>query len=495
MTHYKKLEKKFDRIGKLRHLLSIVGWDEQVNMPQDSGESRAEAMAEGYLMIQELQLDAELQDLIQEAGEEARLNKLTLEQGANLKLIQKKMKDAKAVPSQLNHALTLAVMKCQHAWRDLRRDNDWKSFLPLFEPVVSLTKEAASARAEAFGLTPYNALLDQYQSGLDSDFIDRVFNGIKTWHPDLLDKARARQATILQPSGSFSIASQKNLGLEVMNALGFDFKRGRLDVSHHPFCGGVSSDVRMTTRYSEDDFTQSLMGIIHETGHGLYELGLPKEWEFQPAGHAAGMMLHESQSLLYEMQVGRSLPFLKFLSPMVKKHFGSDPALETDNLQKIYQRVEPGLIRVDADEVSYPAHVILRYEIEKQLIEGSIATADIPLLWDEKMKTYLGLDTTGNYKDGCMQDIHWPGGSFGYFPCYTLGAMLAAQWFRALKQDHDLLDTAIESGDFTWISSWLNKHIWSKGSVEHPLDLIKNATGEALTDRHYKLHLERRYLS
>jgi len=180
---------------------------------------------------------------------------------------------------------------------------------------------------------------------------------------------------------------------------------------------------------------------------------------------------------------------------MVKKHFGSDPALETDNLQKIYQRVEPGLIRVDADEVSYPAHVILRYEIEKQLIEGSIATADIPLLWDEKMKTYLGLDTKGNYKDGCMQDIHWPGGSFGYFPCYTLGAMLAAQWFRALKQDHDLLDTAIESGDFTSISSWLNKHIWSKGSVEHPLDLIKNATGEALTDRHYKLHLERRYLS
>ena len=495
MSYYKKLEKKFDRIGKLNHLLSIVGWDEQVNMPQDSGESRAEAMAEGYLMIQELQLEPELQDWAKEAGEEAAQGKLLPKEAANLKQIQKKLKEATAVPSELNHALTLAVMKCQHAWRDLRKNNDWNHFLPLFEPVVSLTKEAACARGNAFGLSPYNALLDQYQSGLDSDFIDRVFDGIKTWHPALLDKARARNSTILQPSGSFSISSQKNIGLEVMNALGFDFKRGRLDVSHHPFCGGVSSDVRMTTRYSEDDFTQSLMGIIHETGHGLYELGLPKEYEFQPAGHAAGMMLHESQSLLYEMQLGRSLPFLKFLSPIVRKHFGNDPSLETTNLQKIYQRVEPGLIRVDADEVSYPAHVILRYEIEKQLIEGSISTSDIPALWDEKMKSYLGLDTKGNYKDGCLQDIHWPGGSFGYFPCYTLGAMLAAQWFQALKRDHENLDTAMESGDFTAISSWLKTHIWSKGSFYHPLDLIKEGTGEALTDRHYKLHLERRYLS
>jgi carboxypeptidase Taq len=495
MKHYKNLEKKFERIGKLSHLLSIVSWDEQVNMPQDSGDSRAQAMAEGYLMVQELQLDPALEDLAKESENEAKDNKLTPWQEANLKLIHKKIKEAKAVPSDLNHGITLAVMKCQQAWPELRKKNDWKSFLPLFDPVVKLSREAAVARGEAFSLSPYNALLAQYQEGLDSEHIDKTFNQLKTWHPKLLDQARGRSSDILQPNGSFPVPNQKSLGIQVMSALGFDFNRGRLDVSHHPFCGGVSTDVRMTTRYSEDDFSQSLMGIIHETGHGLYELGLPREFEFQPAGNAAGMMLHESQSLLFEMQLGRSLPFLKFLSPMVKQHFGSDPALQSENLQKIYLRVAPGLIRVDADEVSYPAHVVLRYEIEKRLMEGAISTADIPMLWDEKMKSYLDLDTKGNYKDGCMQDVHWPGGSFGYFPCYTLGAMLAAQFFKALKRDLPGLNASVESGDFTPIRSWLETHVWSKGSSQSPTDLIKNATGKELSDSDYRAHLEERYLS
>jgi carboxypeptidase Taq len=276
--------------------------------------------------------------------------------------------------------------------------------------------------------------------------------------------------------------------------LKFDFDAGRLDISTHPFCGGVAEDVRITTRYSEDDFLRSMMGIVHETGHARYEQNLPRGSVHLPMGRARSMGIHESQSLSFEMQLGRNPAFLSLIAPLVQKHLGQQAAFEASNLARIYTRVKPGFIRVDADELSYPAHVILRFEIERALIDGEIEAEDIPVLWDEKMRAYLGLETRGNYRDGCLQDIHWPLGSFGYFPSYTLGAMYAAQYFASMRQARPDLDARIAAGDLSTVFDWLQSHIWSQASRWETSELVQRATGEALNPQHLRRHLESRYL-
>ncbi|MDG2670794.1 carboxypeptidase M32, partial [Vibrio parahaemolyticus] len=247
--------------------------------------------------------------------------------------------------------------------------------------------------------------------------LDTLFSDVKTWLPSLIDEAIEKQKSnnILLPNGHYPAEKQKALGLQVMKLLQFDFEHGRLDESVHPFCGGVPTDVRITTRYDESEFMQSLMGIVHETGHARYEQGLPKELAGTPAGEARSMGIHESQSLFFEMQIGRNNAFIDHLARLASNHFSGNEFAK-DNLAKIYTRVEKGFIRVDADELTYPAHVILRYEIERDLMNGVIKHTDVPELWNEKMKAYLGLSTEGNFKNGCMQDIHWTDGSFGYFP-------------------------------------------------------------------------------
>jgi carboxypeptidase Taq len=279
-----------------------------------------------------------------------------------------------------------------------------------------------------------------------------------------------------------------------MALLGFDFEAGRLDESAHPFSGGVPEDTRLTTRYREDDFVPSLMGTIHETGHARYEQNLPRESLGQPVARARSMAIHESQSLAFEMQLGRSSGFIARLAPLLARHFGAQPALAAANLQRLLTRVEPGLIRVDADELTYPAHVMLRFGIEKRLIEGEIDADDIPALWDEGMASLLGVDTRGNFRDGCMQDVHWSAGLFGYFPCYTLGAMYAAQWFAAMRRTTPDLDGRIAVGDFAPVFDWLRTNIWLPASRWPTAELAVRASGERLNPLHFRRHLEARYL-
>jgi len=296
------------------------------------------------------------------------------------------------------------------------------------------------------------------------------------------------------PRGPFPEAAQRALNREVMALLGFDFEAGRLDESAHPFSGGVPEDVRLTTRYSEDDFARSLLGTIHETGHARYEQNLPRDWLGQPLGTARSYGIHESQSLSCEMQLARSRPFVGLLVPLLKKHFGDQPAFDADNIYRLWTRVKPGFIRVDADEVTYPAHVILRYEIERPLIEGEIEPEDIPALWAEKMQALLGLDTTGNHKDGCLQDVHWTEGAFGYFPSYTLGAMYAAQWFAVIRRATPDLDARIAAGELAPVFDWQREFIWSQGCRWTTPELVQRASGEALNPAHFQAHLRRRYL-
>ena len=299
--------------------------------------------------------------------------------------------------------------------------------------------------------------------------------------------------TTLAPAGPFDRAAQRRLCEQVMHLLDFDFEGGRLDVSTHPFSGGVPEDVRLTTRFRDDEFVQSLMGTIHETGHGRYEQNLPRELLGQPVAEARSMGIHESQSLSFEMQIGCHPGFVAQIAPLVRAAFGDQPAFETGNLQRVLTRVQPSFIRVDADEVTYPAHVILRYEIERGLIEGLYDVADIPALWDERMKTLLGVDTRGNFRDGPMQDVHWAEGLFGYFACYSLGAMYAAQWFATMRRTLDV-DALIRAGELRPIFDWLRENIWLQASRWTTDELAVRASGETLNPAHFKAHLESRYL-
>lgn len=491
-TAYQQLSATFQRLSRFGHLMAIAGWDMQTMMPAGGSQARGAALAEMGVLRHEIITDPRIGELIAEA-EQADLNDV---ERANLQEMARVWRQASLLPASLVEAKSLAGSRCEHAWREQRPANDWQGFAANLKKVVRLSREEAQLRAEAAGTSRYDALLDLYEPGMTSAKLDETFGELKSWLPDLLQQVVAKQARekTEQPKGPFPIHAQRELGLSVMETLGFDFRHGRLDVSAHPFCGGVPEDVRITTRYNQQEFLSALMGVIHETGHARYEQGLPEQWRSQPVGLARSTAIHESQSLFMEMQLGRSREFLQRILPQITATLGDQPALQADNFVRLTQRVQPGFIRVDADELSYPAHVILRFEIERALIEGDIEVEDIPALWDEKMQRALGIDTRGNYRDGCMQDIHWTDGAFGYFPTYTLGAMYAAQLFQAVKKALPDLSERLQHGDLQPVFDWLRQNIWQHGSRFPTEQLLINATGEALNPRYFRQHLEQRYL-
>jgi carboxypeptidase Taq len=480
------------RIHRYGHAAAMLGWDRNAMMPPKGNEARAAAEAELNTLVHRTRTDPRIAGWLA-AAEGEPLDDVAR---ANLREMRRDWREATALPESLVEAKTLAGAKCEHAWRSQRPANDWQGFLENFREVVRLAREEARLLADATGLARYDALLDRYEPGVRASDIDRIFGAVRTWLPDLIARAQARQRdeTVIMPAGPFPVAAQRALNLEVMRLLGFDFEGGRLDESVHPFSGGVPEDVRLTTRYREGDFVQSLMGTIHETGHARYEQNLPRAWLGQPLGAARSYGIHESQSLAFEMQLARSRSFVGLLAPMLAAHFGGQPGYEAGNLYRLLTRVKPGPIRVNADEVTYPAHIILRYEIERALVEGEIEAADIPSLWDEKTQSLLGLDTRGNFADGCMQDAHWTEGAFGYFPSYTLGAMYAAQWFAAMRRAVPDLDARVATGDFSAVFEWLRANVWSQASRWDTPELVRRASGEPLNPAHFRAHLEKRYL-
>lgn len=491
---YQRLQQHFLKISHLQHLSAICSWDQAAMMPTGGNEARSAAMAELSVLIHQQTTAAQLGDWIAAAEQEA----LESDEQVSLAAIKRRWKLATQLPQDLVQAQSLANSACEHAWREQRKNNDWNGFKPNLEKVVELVREEARIRAADSGLRLYDAMLDLYEPGMTSAKLDILFADVKTWLPEFIQRADELQSRqkIIEPQGPFAIEQQKELGLAVMKLLGFDFNHGRLDVSTHPFCGGVSSDVRITTRYDENDFMKALFGVIHETGHARYEQNLPRKWAGLPVGEARSMGIHESQSLFFEMQLARSPEFTRLITPLAQKFLQreADAAFSAANLYAINTRIKRGYIRVDADELTYPAHVILRYEIERALVEGDIEVADIPAIWNEKMQGYLGLSTDGNYRDGCMQDIHWPCGAFGYFPSYTLGAMYAAQEYAAVQRAVPSLAKNITEGNFAPLFSWLEQNIWNKGSLMATDELISVATGEPLNARFLKAHLQRRYL-
>jgi carboxypeptidase Taq len=482
-------QRKLHRFG---HLSSIVSWDQAANMPPKGNDARAQAMAELSALMHRMRTDGSLAERIARAEQEP-LDEL---QRANLREIRRDWFLANALAEDLVQRRSMATSACEHAWRTQRPANDWPGFLTNFKPVLAIAREEAALLSQQTGLSKYDAMMDRFEPGMTSAVLDRVFGEVRQWLPGLIQRVIDKQShsALVRPPGPFPVALQEALCKKVVTMLGFDFEAGRMDVSTHPFCGGVPEDVRMTTRYREDDFLPALMGTVHETGHGRYEQNRPREWLGQPVSESRSMGIHESQSLSFEMQLGGHPGFAKVLSPLLREAFGDRPGFEAANLHRLITRVSRGLIRVDADEVTYPAHIILRYEIERPLIEGEIEAEDVPALWDAKMQELLGLDTRGNYKDGPMQDVHWPEALFGYFPCYSLGAMYAAQWFATMRRAMPDLDARIEVGDFAGVFDWLRTNIWTQASRWTTEELAVRASGETLNPAHFKAHLERRYL-
>jgi len=490
---YQQLCATFQRLSRFSHVSAIAGWDMQTMMPPGGSAARGEALAEMSVLQHQILTDKRLGEWLEQAEQQS-LNDV---ERANLFDMRRAWTQATLLPAELVEAKSIAGSRCEHAWRSQRPANDWQGFAPNLKEVVRLSREEAQLRAQANGCSRYDALLDVFEPGMTSARLDETFGQLKTWLPQLLQQVVEKQAQqpVVKPQGPFAIDAQRELGLSIMAELGFDFNHGRLDISAHPFCGGVPEDVRITTRYNQDEFLSAMMGVIHETGHARYEQNLPKQWRGQPVALARSTAIHESQSLFMEMQLGRSSQFLQRILPQLISKMGDQPALQADNFVRLTQQVKPGLIRVDADELSYPAHVILRYEIERALIEGDIEVEDIPALWDEKMQQSLGIDTRGNYRNGCMQDIHWTDGAFGYFPTYTLGAMYAAQLFQALQKAIPQSAELIQHGELQPIFNWLQQNIWQHGSRFSTEQLMLNATGEALNPHYFRKHLEQRYLN
>ncbi len=493
---YRLLEERFEKLARLDHALTFLQWDHMVKMPPGGSDARARAIAELTTMHHQLLASEEIGELLQKAAGQS----LTPGQLRSLTEMEREHQRAICLSPELVKAKSLAGSKCEHDWRDQRKNNDWPGFLVNFRDVVRLAREEAQARRDCspdLFPTAYDAMLDLYCTGDDNDFIAGIFARLKKVLPGLVQQVVDRQKGNIVPelAGHYPIDRQRLLNLELMRCLGFSFEQGRLDVSSHPFSTGCRGDQRITTRFRETDFFDALMATAHETGHAAYENGLPVEWDDLPAGKARNLCIHESQSLLFEKQIFLSRPFLSFFSAQIHNILPTTTAYSAIELWMAAARGQPSYIRVEADEVTYPLHVILRYEIEQELINGSVKVEDIPELWDVKMQNYLGLTTADNYRDGCLQDMHWTDGSFGYFPCYTIGALNAAQIFATLRREVPDWQEKLARGNVAFIRNWLSDKVWSKGSTMDSQEIIRSATGEQTNADFFLEHIRSRYLS
>jgi carboxypeptidase Taq len=493
MSAYRALEARFKRLADLRGALAVLHWDRQAMMPAGGNAVRADQEATLQEIAHEWLTSEQTSALLAQATTEAAA--LDEWQAANLREMRRIHAHATALEPELVAAQARAAARAEMIWREARAAADFERLRPALEEVLALAREEAAAKAAALGLAPYDALLDGYEPGLTSQAIDALLDPLADFLPGFLEEVLSRQRDPLPIGGPFPAARQKALGLRLMADLGFDFDHGRLDESLHPFCGGVPDDVRMTARYDETDAATGLMAVLHETGHALYNAGLPKAWRGQPVGRSLGMVAHESQSLLLEMQVCRSRAFLGYLAPLLSATFERDgEAFGVDNLHRAAIRVARGFIRVDADEVTYPLHVVLRYRLEKALLAGDLPLADLPGAWNEGMRELLGI-TPPDDRRGCLQDIHWPVGAIGYFPCYTLGAITAAQLFAAAKAAEPDILPAVARGDFAPLLGWLRANVHAQGSLLDMPDLLTRATGRPLELQPFVDHLRARYLA
>jgi carboxypeptidase Taq len=494
---YEELQAKFERAALVDNAARTLAWDRRTLMPSGSGPTRAKIMSALRSVSVETLCDARVEALLDKA-ETDELANLTPWQAANLREMRRQWQHVAVVPPKLLNAIAELAGPTENEWERARRENDFPGFVEPLTKYLALQREASQIRGEAIGLTPYDALLDEHEPGMRCEILDPMFDDLAEFLPGLIKRVEAQQKTYrtLPLDGNFPENQQIELCNSLAKRIGFDFARGRIDQSVHPYTSNVPGDIRITTRFRTDDIREGVMATIHECGHAMYEAGLPSDWQFQPVGLARSGSLHESQALIFEMQAGRSGPFLRYLSHQLRQRFDKrEPCWSDENVLRNYRRIGAGVNRVEADEVTYPLHIILRYRIERKLISGELNVVDLPEAWNAESRALLGIVPSTN-AEGCLQDPHWVIGYIGYFPVYALGALTAAQLFAAARRAEPNLLPALAQGDFSLLRNWTHEHIHRWGSYPKTSEkIIERATGAPLSSAALRAHLTARYLT
>jgi carboxypeptidase Taq len=482
------------RIARERALLSstaaALDWDQETNMPGAGVEYRAEQL--GYLAgkIHELGTSAEFRghlDAAEAAGES------DPEVAANLREWRHHFDRATLLPRELVEEDTRLSSVAKHAWADARAKSEFPTFAPFLQQLVDMARR----KADLWGYPdePYDALLGGYERGAKTSDIAAVFDPIREDLAEIaaaaVERGKSVSADLLE--GDYPLAKQQELNRRIAESIGFDFNAGRIDTTTHPFCTGMGPrDTRLTTRYDPRDFTSSLFGVLHEAGHGLYDQGLPTGKYGLPSGEAVSLGIHESQSRLWENHVGRSLPFWEMWFPVAAEMFPHLRAVKLDAFLTAINRAAYSFIRVEADEATYDLHILLRFGIERRLLNGTLAIADLPAAWDEEFTKLFGM-TPPDAARGCLQDIHWSMGGIGYFTTYTLGNLNSAQLFGAANQNPEVASAA-NMADYAPLLDWMRRSVHSRGSTLLPQDLMESATGSRTMAAPYLAHLRSRFL-
>lgn len=471
----------------LRAAIAILDWDQQCFMPVGGSEARSQHVGILSRLAHEKMTSEESQKLLEAAAGIAS----TDEEKALVRVVRRQVNLATKLPSSFVEKKAKLTSFAHEKWVQARANNDFASFASTLETNFDLTRE----EAEYLGYKehPYDALLDQYEEGATTADIYAMFDAIRAPQVELVRQISERPAVDVSfLVGNWDINAQKKFTETISKAIGFDFNRGRQDVAAHPFCTGWSvNDVRLTTRFGKV-LTDSIFGTLHESGHGMYEQGSPEKWDQTPLAGGVSMGLHESQSRLWENIVGRSLEFWTHFYPTLQESFPELTSVSLESFYKAVNRVKPDFIRVESDELTYNLHILVRFELEVDLITGTLPVKSLPEAWNEKYRSYLGIvpptDTLG-----CLQDVHWSAALIGYFPTYSMGNLLSYQIWNRLTQDIANPDTLIASGNFQPILSWLQAHIYSMGKKLEPSELVRQVTGKPIDASDYLAGLTAKY--
>lgn len=503
---YSQLVTELKELALLGSTMSVLGWDEQTFMPPGAAALRADQVSLLARMTHERHTGQRFADMLAGAEEEfaPQIELAQSPEGTscavghrpgdaiiNLCHIRKDFDRAAKLPSDFVEELSRTSVMAEQAWMQARRDDSFQSFQPWLEKIISLKQREAEYVGGGSG-DVYDALLDEYEPGMTAARLRQVFDELRGPLVELVAAIRdsGRKAPVEITQRHFPRAEQEALSRRAAAAFGFDFTQGRLDVSAHPFCSFIGpGDTRMTTRYDENDISNAFFSVLHETGHGLYDQGLPADQFGLPLGDYVSLGIHESQSRLWENLVGRSAPFWQWMWPQFRAEFPDALGdVKLDDWMSAINHVAPSLVRTESDEITYNLHIVLRFELEQRLLSGEMPVADLPGEWNEAMKGMLGVCPESD-ANGCLQDIHWSGGAIGYFPTYTLGNLIAAQLFDAAAGDLRTLNDDIAAGDFSRLLGWLRKHVHSHGKRYSAEDLVINSTGRAVSAEPLLRHL------
>jgi len=493
-TDYQQLLDHVKEANLLGSSASLLGWDQETLMPPGGLAHRSRQLAQLARMTHQMGTDPRIDQWIESCeADSAIVGDPESVAAVNVREIREDYDKATKLPEALVVEISETTSQAKHEWAQSRKDNDFARFKPWLEKLVALNLRKAECYGWAAEGEPWDALADNFESGMTAAQVAGVFTPLRDRLVGLLDEIRGSKTG---PSNAFNelclpIAQQEKFVKYVASQIGFDFNRGRLDVSTHPFCSGTHcNDVRLTTRFHENNVNDALGSTMHESGHGIYEQGLPAEHIGTPMGHAVGLSIHESQSRLWENQVGRSQAFWRWCYPKLREFFGDAVAgLSEAGIYGGCNIVRPNLIRVEADEATYNMHIMIRFEIERSLLKGDLAVGDLPDAWGTKYREYLGVEVPDDAR-GCMQDIHWSMGAMGYFPTYTMGNLYSAQFFEQAAEDLGDLDEQFAAGQFTPLRTWLNEKIHGQGQRYKSAQLCEQVTGKPLSADPLMRHLE-----